>query len=139
MLAIFPYKKDLRNKIFKKSYKNKTLWVFLFVIILKSQEGDKGLICALPTAGNMRVNYCIVFEQYCTVYTHTYVTHFELNIYLGQRQFIAIYIFIFRYFFSSCCLVRKAPSKLIIHIKDSSKVFETHSIRKIQIKTKYSM
>ena len=32
---------------------------------------EKCLICA-STAGNVHVNYCTIFEQYCTVYTNMY-------------------------------------------------------------------
>ena len=57
----------------------------IFYIFISASDGDKCLICA-STAGNVRVNYCTVFEQYCIAYKHTrmYVTNFELNIYLGK-------------------------------------------------------
>ena len=38
----------------------------MVVFISHNTDGDEGLICA-PTAGNVRVNYCTVFEQYFTV------------------------------------------------------------------------
>ena len=46
----------------------------IFYIFISASDGDKCLICA-STAGNVRVNYCTVFEQYCvySIWTYSYV------------------------------------------------------------------